>query len=98
MLTFLHLSDLHFVTDHAGTQYDRDIEIRAAILDDLGKEGRTSFDAILVTGDVAYHGRADDGASLEKFGIPAKLKATPTEAANQYYRELVFLRALAELD
>jgi 3',5'-cyclic AMP phosphodiesterase CpdA len=57
MLTFLHLSDLHFITDDAGTQYDRDEEIRAALLDDLGKEGRTNFDAILITGDVAYHGR-----------------------------------------
>lgn len=57
MLTFLHLSDLHFVTTDAGTQFDRDDEIRAALLDDLGKDGRTNFDAILVTGDVAYHGR-----------------------------------------
>ena len=29
---------------------------------DLGKEDRTKFDAILVTGDVAYHGRADEFA------------------------------------
>jgi DNA repair exonuclease SbcCD nuclease subunit len=60
MLTFLHLSDLHFITDDAGTQYDRDDEIRAALLDDLGKEERTNFDAILVTGDVAYHGRSSE--------------------------------------
>lgn len=60
MLTFLHLSDLHFITDDVGTQYDRDDEIRAALLDDLGKEGRTNFDAILVTGDVAYHGRPSE--------------------------------------
>ncbi len=60
MLTFLHLSDLHFVTTDAGTQYDRDNEIRAALLDDLGKDGRTNFAAILVTGDVAYHGRQSE--------------------------------------
>lgn len=60
MLTFLHLSDLHFIIDDAGTQYDRDDEIRAALLDDLGKEGRTNFDAILVTGDIAYHGRPSE--------------------------------------
>ena len=30
------------------------------MLDDLGKDGRTNFDAILVTGDVAYHGRAEE--------------------------------------
>lgn len=60
MLTFLHMSDLHFISDDAGTQYDRDDEIRAALLDDLGKEGRTDFDAILVTGDIAYHGRQSE--------------------------------------
>ena len=62
MLTFLHLSDLHITTKDAGTQFDRDLKIRDALLDDLGKEGRTNFDAILVTGDVAYHGRADEFA------------------------------------
>ena len=38
-----------------------------------------------------------DGASLEKFKLPAKLKASPSEAANQYFRELMFSRALAQL-
>lgn len=38
-----------------------------------------------------------DGASLEKFGLQPELKVSPTEAANQYYRELMFLRALAQL-
>ena len=38
-----------------------------------------------------------DRASLEKFRIPAKLKVSPTEAANQYFRELMFLRALEQL-
>jgi predicted phosphodiesterase len=62
MLVFLHLSDLHIATSDAGTQFDRDVKIRQAILDDLGKDGRTNFDAILVTGDVAYHGKADEFA------------------------------------
>jgi predicted phosphodiesterase len=60
MLTFLHLSDLHITTTDAATQFDRDVKIREAILADLGKEERTNFDAILVTGDIAYHGRADE--------------------------------------
>ena len=60
MLTFLHLSDLHFSTKDADTQFDRDIKIREALLDDLGKEGRTEFDAILVTGDIANHGLAEE--------------------------------------
>src|SRR5439155_9320970 len=62
MLTFLHVSDLHITTEDAGSQFDRDLKIRKALLDDLGKEGRTRFDAILVTGDVAYHGRAEEFA------------------------------------
>jgi predicted phosphodiesterase len=62
MLTFLHLSDLHITTEDAGTQFDRDVKIREALLDDLGKDGRTKFDSILVTGDIAYHGHADEFA------------------------------------
>ena len=62
MLTFLHLSDLHITTSDAGTQFDLDGKIREALLNDLGKDGRTNFDAILVTGDIAYHGRADEFA------------------------------------
>lgn len=62
MLTFLHLSDLHITTNDAGSQFDRDLKIRQALLDDLGIDGRTNFDAILVTGDVAYHGRSDEFA------------------------------------
>jgi len=62
MLKFLHLSDLHITTTDAGTQFDGDIKIREALMVDLGKEDRNQFDAILVTGDVAYHGRADEFA------------------------------------
>ncbi len=60
MLSFLHLSDLHITTDDADSQFDRDLKVREALLNDLGKEGRSDFDAILVTGDVAYHGRAEE--------------------------------------
>ena len=62
MLKFLHLSDLHITTTDAGTQFDGDVKIREALMIDLGKEDRNQFDAILVTGDVAYHGRADEFA------------------------------------
>jgi 3',5'-cyclic AMP phosphodiesterase CpdA len=58
MITLLHLSDLHFATTDAGTQFDRDVEIRAALLRDL--QGRTGFDAMLVTGDVAFRGLAKE--------------------------------------
>jgi len=62
MLTFLHLSDLHITTTDAGSQFDRDVKIREALLADLGKDGRTNFDGILVTGDITYHGRAEEFA------------------------------------
>jgi predicted phosphodiesterase len=62
MLTFLHLSDLHITATDAGTQFDRDTKIRDALLADLGKDGRTAFDAILVTGDITFHGRAEEFA------------------------------------
>lgn len=42
-------------------------------------------------------GNVNAGA-LEKLGIPGKLKVPPTEAAKQYFRELMFSSALAQLD
>lgn len=41
-------------------------------------------------------GKVDD-ASLEKLSITAKLKIPPSAAANQYFRELMFLRAVKQL-
>jgi len=62
MLTLLHLSDLHIATIDADSQFDRDAKIREALLADLGKDERANFAAILVTGDIAYHGVADEFA------------------------------------
>lgn len=59
MLKFLHLSDLHFVTDDEGTQFDRDKEIREALLRDLHGD-RAHFDAVLISGDITYNGRAEE--------------------------------------
>lgn len=39
-----------------------------------------------------------NASSLKKLNIPAKLKVSPIDAANQYFRELMFLRALNQLD
>jgi len=60
MLTFLHLSDLHITTEDAGSQFDQDLRIREALLEDLGKEGRTKFDAILA-GDYVWPSASDLG-------------------------------------
>jgi 3',5'-cyclic AMP phosphodiesterase CpdA len=62
MLKFLHLSDLHITTADADTQFDADVKIREALMVDLGKDERNGFNAIVVTGDIAYHGRAEEFA------------------------------------
>lgn len=48
--------------------------------------------------DVQRGGGKVDGASLAKFGLQPELKVLATEAANQYFRELMFWRALEQLD
>ncbi len=81
MLTFLHLSDLHITTMDAGTQFDRDVKIRQALLDDLGIEGRTNFDAILVTGDVSYHGSSDEFARAKAWFEEVRTKTNSNPEA-----------------
>jgi len=81
MLTFLHLSDLHITTKDAGSQFDRDLKIREALLDDLGKENRTNFDAILVTGDITYHGRAEEFARAKSWLEEVRTKTSITPEA-----------------
>lgn len=39
-----------------------------------------------------------DPESLKELHIPAKMKISPVEASRQYFRELIFLRALEEVD
>jgi predicted phosphodiesterase len=81
MLTFLHLSDLHITTDDVRGQFDQDVKIREALLDDLGKEGRTKFDAILVTGDIAYHGRSDEFSRAKKWFEEVRTKTSSNPEA-----------------
>jgi predicted MPP superfamily phosphohydrolase len=62
MLNFLHISDLHLTATDADNQFDHDLKIREALLDDVGRDGRTCFDGIFVTSDIAYHGNVDECA------------------------------------
>jgi predicted MPP superfamily phosphohydrolase len=81
MLTFLHLSDLHFTVTDADSAFDRDAKIRETLLADLGKDGRTKFDAILVTGDIAYHGMATEFARAKDwFEVVRKATESSPEA------------------
>ncbi|MDR4485460.1 MAG: metallophosphoesterase [Nitrospirales bacterium] len=81
MLTFLHLSDLHFTTSGSGSQFDLDLKIRRALLNDLGSNGRTNFDAILVTGDIAYHGHAEEFARAKEWLEEVRTKTDSTPEA-----------------
>lgn len=57
MLTFIHLSDLHFTASDAGSQFDQDLEIRDKLLEDLRSRDISGLTGILVSGDIAFGGR-----------------------------------------
>lgn len=80
-MKFLHLSDLHFTTDTAGTVFDHDLKIREALLDDLGKDGRDNYQGIFVTGDIAYHGHADEFARASTWLEDVRKKTASTPEA-----------------
>jgi 3',5'-cyclic AMP phosphodiesterase CpdA len=66
MLTFLHLSDIHFSNfDGPEGQYV-DERVRDLMLEDIEKmaERLGKMDAILLVGDVANKGRASTGSHL----------------------------------
>jgi len=58
MITFLHLSDIHFIDRNHGTAFDRDQQIRRALLDDVEQKPAdgAAYDGVLITGDIAYAG------------------------------------------
>lgn len=81
MLSLLHLSDLHFTTTDAESQFDRDVKVREALLADLGGENRKKFDAILISGDIAYHGDVEEFIRADKwFDEVCSKTETPVEA------------------
>lgn len=61
-LRFLHLSDLHFIVGEQG-RAKREKHVRSRLCEDLRdllKENPQDFHAIVVTGDIAYHGRLEE--------------------------------------
>ena len=62
MLTFIHLSDIHFSSGDDGSQFDLNQQIRHALLDDLSTHpaNGAGYDALLITGDIAYSGRKSE--------------------------------------
>ena len=62
-LLLLHLSDIHFETPYClDPEMDRDRPVRTALLNDAIKicDKLGNVDAILVTGDIAYHGDPEE--------------------------------------
>ena len=61
MVTFLHLSDIHF-RRWSGDHYDLDDALRQQLLIDIDRVGKdlASPDAIFVSGDIAFSGSSDE--------------------------------------
>ena len=69
MLTFVHLSDIHFRTRDEGTQFDLDGQIRDALLEDLASkpaEG-ANYNGILITGDIAFGGKHEEYKTAQRW-------------------------------
>jgi predicted MPP superfamily phosphohydrolase len=83
MLTFVHLSDIHFKDRDHGTQFDLDQQIRRALLSDLeGRPtGQAGYDGLLITGDIAFSGQKDEYKRANEFldEIYARTGLTPSK-------------------
>jgi predicted phosphodiesterase len=69
MLTFIHLSDIHFSSGDDASQFDLNQQIRRALLEDLGarQADGAHYDALLVTGDIAYSGKEEEYDSAKQW-------------------------------
>lgn len=69
VLTFVHLSDIHFRARDHGTQFDVDQHIRRALLEDLAAKpaNGAAYDGLLITGDIAFAGQKDEYTTANAF-------------------------------
>jgi predicted phosphodiesterase len=69
MLTFIHLSDIHFSSGDDGSQFDLNQQIRRPLLDDLATRpaNGAGYDALLITGDIAYNGKKEEYETAKQF-------------------------------
>ena len=80
MLKFLYLPDIHFIVEDAGKQFDRDDEITDRQLNNLGQDGRTDFDSLLVTGGVDITA-GKKNSTEQAFGLrPSARNKQPSES------------------
>ena len=59
MITFLHLSDIHFRNREGGPEFDLDAQLRQPLLDDIKSKpaGGADYNGLLITGDIAFSGK-----------------------------------------
>lgn len=69
MLTFIHLSDIHFSPEDNGSQFDLNQRIRQELLLNLSAipPGSSQYDGVLITGDIAAHGKKDEYETAQAF-------------------------------
>ncbi|MBI2540118.1 MAG: metallophosphoesterase, partial [Deltaproteobacteria bacterium] len=69
MLTFIHLSDIHFSSGDDGSQFDLNQQIRNRLLADLATRPAdgAGCDALLITGDIAYSGKKEEYEIAKQF-------------------------------
>lgn len=68
MLTFIHLSDIHFSSVDDGSQFDLNQKIRKALVEDLStRPAGTEYDALLITGDIAFSGKKEEYETAKDF-------------------------------
>jgi predicted MPP superfamily phosphohydrolase len=69
MLTFIHMSDIHFSSGDDASQFDLNQHIRRALLDDLPTRPAdgADYDALLITGDIAYSGKKEEYEAAKRF-------------------------------
>src|SRR5438445_8597490 len=69
MLTFIHLSDIHFSSGDDRSQFDLNQQIRKSLLDDLARRPAdgVAYDALLITGDIAYSDKKEEYEMAKQF-------------------------------
>jgi len=85
MITFVHLSDIHFIDRDHGTQFDLDQQVRRALLEDLERKPAdgADYDGVLITGDIAFGGKHEQYKHAQDW-INELLERTGAAATNTY--------------
>ncbi|HEY4361438.1 MAG TPA: metallophosphoesterase [Bryobacteraceae bacterium] len=85
MITFVHLSDIHFIDRDLGSQFDLDQQIRRALLEDLELKPAdgVDYDGILITGDIAFSGKQEEYRNAQAW-LNSVFERTGAAAANTY--------------